>query len=601
MQENIITAPSRAALGCVLLTAVPLAHAAGDPPVIVVTPTRMEIPLVRSPVPVEVISRQEIENSLTNDVAEIIEQYSGLEIARNGGYGSVTSLFTRGSESNHTVVLIDGVKINPATIGGPALQNISPSIIDRIEIIKGPRSSVYGSEAIGGVVNIITRKKVYGTEGSITMGIAEYDTTTYALDGAYGNGEISTGITFEQFDTGGFTVTDDSEEDHGYDNQTANAYVNFQTDRHQLNLRHWQATGNVEYFYFGEQNQDFENSATAAHWNSVISDQFNSSIRVSQINDDIQQNEENFLSELDYAVTVRDEIDVKFDYSVTQDSVFSAGVLRAVEDVDALSFGTLIEEETDIDETYALYHAWPGRHNYALSIRQTDHEDFGSYDTWNLDYRFQLDTGISVYLGLGTGFRAPDHTDRFGFGGNPDLDPETSDNLELGLVLDMNADSRFQVSVFQTRIEDLIEFSGSQVINVDEAQIEGIEISFNHQLERWNYQLNALLQDPQNKTQDEMLSRRAESTVNAMVNYQQANWQLGVKASVVSERDNSSFDSITLPAYELVDIAGYYQLSAAARLSARVDNVFNEQYETAAGFNTADRTLKIELSYRFAR
>ena len=122
-----------------------------------VTATRTPVALDAVGAPVIVISRDDIERSLASDVSELLQTHAGLEISRNGGPGQTTSLFTRGTESNHTVVLIDGVRINPGTIGGAALQNIAPESIERIEIVKGPRSSLYGTDAIGGVVQLFTR------------------------------------------------------------------------------------------------------------------------------------------------------------------------------------------------------------------------------------------------------------------------------------------------------------------------------------------------------------------------------------------------------------------------------------------------------------
>ena len=134
-----------------------MAFAQDDLDETVVTATRTPVALDAVGAPVIVISRDDIERSLASDVSELLQAHAGLEISRNGGPGQTTSLFTRGTESNHTVVLIDGVRINPGTIGGAALQNIAPESIERIEIVKGPRSSLYGTDAIGGVVQLFTR------------------------------------------------------------------------------------------------------------------------------------------------------------------------------------------------------------------------------------------------------------------------------------------------------------------------------------------------------------------------------------------------------------------------------------------------------------
>ena len=125
---------------------------------IIVTATRTEIPLSDAIVPVTVITREDIELSLATDLAELLRFQAGIDIGRNGGPGQTTSVFMRGTESNHTLVLIDGVRINPGTLGGAAIQHISPEIIERVEIVKGARSALFGTDAIGGVINIITRR-----------------------------------------------------------------------------------------------------------------------------------------------------------------------------------------------------------------------------------------------------------------------------------------------------------------------------------------------------------------------------------------------------------------------------------------------------------
>ena len=334
---------------------------------IVVTGTKTEQPLSESAVPVEVITSEQIRNSVATDVADIIEIYSGLDLARNGDFGKVTSIFVRGSESNHTVILIDGVKINPATIAQAPLQNISPDIIERIEIVKGPRSSLYGSEAIGGVINIITRKQVDGGSTRISVGAGEFGTSKVNFSNFYGNSKVSSGITIEQFDTEGFPVQDASIEDHGFNNETINAFVDYQMNRSDLRLSHWSSTGNVEYYSFGDLDQDFENKSTALVWNFAISSVVSTNLRLSSIQAEIFQNQPNFLSQLDFAKTDRTEAELKVDVQIIDPINISVGLLSAVEDVDALSFGTSIDEKTDIDAAYALLRGQLGNHNYAIA------------------------------------------------------------------------------------------------------------------------------------------------------------------------------------------------------------------------------------------
>ncbi|MCH7881965.1 MAG: TonB-dependent receptor [Proteobacteria bacterium] len=576
---------------------------------IVVTGTRTEQPLSESAVPVQIITSEQIRNSVATDVADIIEIYSGLDIARNGDFGKVTSLFIRGSESNHTVILINGVKINPSTIGGAALQNISPDIIERIEIVKGPRSSLYGSEAIGGVINIITRKQVDGRSGKVRIGMGEFGTRKTNISGFFGNNNLSSGITIEQFNTDGFPVQDASTENHGFDNETVNAFVDYQMDRSDLRLSHWSAKGNVEYFLAGfppftsdqELDQDFKNTATALVWNFAISSDISTNLHHSSITDDIQQNQPNFLAQFDFARTDRTETELKVDFQTGDSSAVSLGLLSAEEDVDALSFGTTINQTTDINAAYVLLQVHQEKHNYAIAARQTDHEDFGTHNTWNIDYKLMISEAASIHAGAGTAFRAPDNTDRFGFYGNPNLDPETSESIELGLTYALSNNASFAITYFDNTIEDLIELNGSftQMINVDEVEISGIEVNYQARRNNWTYSLNLLSQDPRNKITNEVLSRRSKNRIGINLDYQQASWQAGGNISIVGERDNSSFDSIILDRYELVNVFARYRLDKSANISAKIENLFDEDYETASGFNTRGRTAFIEFSYSF--
>jgi len=570
---------------------------------IVVTGTKTEVPQARSAVPVEVITSEQIRNSAATDAADLIQLYSNVDLARNGAYGKTTSIFIRGAESNHTLVLIDGVKMNPGTIGLAALQNISPDIIERIEIVKGPRSSLYGSDAIGGVINIITRKKIEGAQLNIVAGVGEDNTTKTGASALYGNETISTGITVEQFDTDGIRITDASNEDSGFDNQTINAFFDFQAGRSDFRFSYWEAQGNTEYYAFGDLDQDFENSVGSAVWDYAMNGNISSHLRISTITDDIDQNQENIFAELDFADTDRDEIEWKLDYLTDSSLIYSVGFLRSEETVNARSFGTRIEEDTDTNAVYALLQNQMENSSYDVVLRQTDHEDFGSETTWNIDYRYWVSAGTNVYVGAGEAFRAPDATDRFGFFGNPDLDPEKSKTIEFGIEHRPTENSILSITYFENRIKDLIEINDSftRVENIEEAKITGVEINLQGQRERWHYAVSLLAQDPENTELNETLSRRAKSRINTRLTYNQDRWQAGGNLLRVGKRDNSSFDSIELESYEIANVFARYDFTPTLNLSAKIENLFDKNYETAADFNTKGRTAYAELSYTLVK
>ena len=570
---------------------------------IVVTGTKTEVPQARSAVPVEVITSEQIRNSAATDAADLIQLYSNVDLARNGAYGKTTSIFIRGAESNHTLVLIDGVKMNPGTIGLAALQNISPDIIERIEIVKGPRSSLYGSDAIGGVINIITRKKVDGAQLNIVAGVGEDGTTKTGASALYGNETISTGITVEQFDTDGIQITDASNQESGFDNQTINAFFDFQAGRSDFRFSYWEAQGNTEYYAFGDLDQDFKNSVASAVWDYAMNGNISSHLRISTITDDIDQNQENFLAETDFADTDRDEIEWKLDYLTDSNLIYSLGILRSEEKVNARSFGTRINEDTDTSAVYVLLQNQLENSSYNAVVRQTDHDDFGNQTTWNIDYRYWVTAGTNLYVGSGEAFRAPDATDRFGSIGNPDLDPEKSKTIEFGIEHRPTENSILSMTYFENRIEDLIEPNATftRVVNIEKAKIKGIEVNLQGQRERWQYAVSVLAQNPENTELNETLSRRAKSRINTRLSYNQDRWQAGGNLLFVGKRDNSSFDSIVLESYEIANVFARYNFTPALNLSAKIENLFDKDYETAAGFNTKGRTAYAELSYTLVK
>ncbi|MGB5347760.1 MAG: TonB-dependent receptor plug domain-containing protein, partial [Woeseia sp.] len=273
------------------MATLPAVAAAADD-VIVVTATRSERALQDVIVPVTVINREQIEQAAASDVAELLRFEAGLDIGRNGGPGQASSIFLRGTESNHTLVLVDGVRINPGTIGGAALQNIAPEVIERIEIVKGARSSLYGTDAIGGVINIITRRAGagYAEAGAGTGSFATQ--SAYTSVGASGlAGEF--GVTLNAQQTDGYAIRTDSDVQRGYDNLSANVYGSREFGAATVNLRHWRASGRSEYldFFLAPIDQDYRNESSALEIATPLGERAASRLLLSYMIDEIDQNQ----------------------------------------------------------------------------------------------------------------------------------------------------------------------------------------------------------------------------------------------------------------------------------------------------------------------
>jgi vitamin B12 transporter len=514
---------------------------------IVVTATRVPTPLDEILPSTIVIDRETIDRSLAADAADLLRFHAGLELARNGGPGQSTSLFIRGADSNHTLVMVDGVRINPGTIGIPALQNLAPELIDRIEVVKGPRSSLYGTDAIGGVINVITRRG--SREGwAAELGYGADDTREASLTGGLSGhaGSVDLGINWLESD--GFPTLSSpavSDIDRGYDNLSANLQARTQLGAAEVTLRRWQSAGTTEYFDFflAPVDQDYDDSTTSL--GVVLPAGGNATLAVtgSYFEDEIEQRQVP-----DYLRTRRYAVDAQYDRAVGTRHRLTGGVSLSDENAESLSFGTAFDEDTRISNVFVQDRMDFGRQRATLAAAYTDHETFGSQVTWNVDYGLALSQAAELALTAGTGFRAPDATDRFGFGGNPDLEAEHSQSYSAELRYRVGDRHALRLGAFQNDVDDLIEFVTvsfdpffGENRNVDEARTRGIEAGYDYSGERWSLHAEASWQDPENRQTGDQLLRRAKQNYTLSTVRQFGRFDIGADLLAAGERKDFGF------------------------------------------------------------
>ena len=568
---------------------------------VVVTATRMPTPVDEVLAPVIVIDRATIERSTAGDVTELLRFHAGLELGRNGGPGQTTAVFIRGAESNHTLVLVDGVRINPGTIGLAALQNIPPGMIERIEVVKGPRSALYGTDAIGGVINVITRRGA--RDGwSAELGYGDYETAQASFNGGFATERVEFDLGVSWVDSAGFPTRTDDDTDRGYENLSASAQVRADVGRAEVALRHWRAAGTSEYsdFYLTPVDQDFENATTALSVAWPIGSAARAEVGASRLEDRIQQNQSP-----DYLRTVRNSVDAEVQWRVSPAHTLGAGTLLAREDASSESYGDVMQADTDMLNLFVQDQVEVGAHRTLVALGYTDHETAGSAVTWNLEYGYTLASGTLFYGLAGSGFRAPDATDRYGFGGNPDLDPETSRSIEVGVRHRFNGRHSVSLAAFRNDIDDLIEFVtlsydpfDGENRNVDEARIEGIEAAYEFDAAPWRLRVEAIHQDPRNRETGDLLMRRARDSLTVSAQRSFGPVALGVDVLAAGERKDFGWpDPVTLDSYVLANLTARWQVNRTLALTGRVENLLDEQYELAHTFNTPDRGIYVSLTY----
>ncbi len=582
-----------------LLALLPLAAQAADISAadnIIVTATRTEISASDATVPVTVITREDIELSLATDLSELLRFEAGLDIGRNGGPGQATSVFMRGTESNQTLVMIDGVRINPGTIGGAALQHIAPEVIERIEIVKGARSALYGSDAIGGVINIITRRTDTSfAEGAVGGGSFDSVSGNFAGGIKGENGDF--GVTLNYADTEGFPPRVESDTNRGYENFSANLYGSRRFGNNEVSIRHWRAEGVVEYldFFLSPVDQDFENSATAVQLDSSIGEAGLSQLIVSHMNDEISQNQSP-----DFVESSRVSLDWQYSHSF-ENHTLTGGVYLMQESAQALSFGTGFDEDTDVNAVFLQDQIKIGRSRAFLAARFTDHETFGNQTTWNAEYAFDVSPAWTLSAGLGRAFRAPDASDRFGFGGNIDLAPEVSNQAQAGVRFRPASRHTIKLELFANDIEDLIEFNfvTGTLQNIAEAEIRGAELAWEYTGEKSVLRAAVLQQRAEDKATGARLLRRADESLTLSYARSFGQHRVGISALVTGDREDFGFpEPVELDSYVLLNLTAEFALTRSLTLNARIENLTDEEYQTANNFRMQERSGFLELRYR---
>ncbi len=594
---------------------------------IIVTATRVAEPASQALEPVLIIDRAELEDSVAVDLGDVLRFHAGLDIDRYGGPGQPLSLFIHGANSDQSIVMIDGVRINSGTQALAPLMNLSPELFERIEIVEGPRSTIYGTDAIGGVVNLITRTG--GASGAdVMLDYGRYGTGQFAVDGNYtgGGSSIQAALTGQQ--SAGFPTYASDTLDSGYRNLSGTAAFVTHIGGMELGARYYQATGATQYANanynadftaftsFTPLNEDFTNSLFAVHASGDFTELWHTRLTWSRIVDDLRQEQDDpyaasAIGDFDY--TSRQTIDWQNDVKTASgdlSQVFTFGAIVADEQTNSLSYGTGYTIDTHTETYYLQDQLTEGLNRLLLAVGEAHHPAFGDHTTYNAEYGYSITADTLFILSAGTAFRAPTATDRFGFGGTPNLLPESSRNFEIGIKSRIDAHQEITFAAFQNTIDDLIVFVndpanhlyGGENQNLDRARIRGLEASWELHADPWAVRLEGSLQDPRDLVDNTQLLRRTKHsfTLNAARKIGQG--EIGMDLLLSGPRPDVDVVS-DAPAqdggYLLAALYAKLHLTRAWSVSVRLDNALNRRYELADGYNTAARAASISTRYSF--
>ena len=588
----------------------------------IVTASRISQSTDQTLAAVTVITREDIEHSQTQTVADLLrERVPGMDFSTAGGTGHVTSAFLRGSSSDQLLFIVDGNIMGSATTGAAQLELISLAQIERIEIIRGPRSALYGSEAIGGVVQVFTKASGDHYNASITYGSNNTQAATVGRNIRAGNTQLN--ISASHYKTQGFNVSNDVEgDDDGHSNNTGNFSIRHNIgDSSNVHASVLYAKGKTEF-----DNNSFDNASNsiqqsyALGFDSSLSDNWNTSFDAGQSKDRLDT--DGYNEDLDpfwvplgtYSFsntlfeTKRDQARWQNDLSFGETGQLAFGIDYINDKVDGST--SFAETERDNKGLYALVQDKFGKHQLQLSGRVDNNEAFGSHRTGNIAWSYDINGEEQLSLSHGTAFIAPSFNDLyfvdtvyFFYDGNPDLKPEISRSTELAYTGN-HGWGEWELRAYQTLIKDLIGYSSTfSLENVSRAKINGAEFAISGDLADWDSQLNLSVIDPVNEDNNNILQRRAKRTLKMNLAKDFASYRFGVHLLAQSPRFDNPSNSIELPGYAIVNLMLEKTIDKNWSLKTRLDNVLNKEYSTSMDFygNTTNNTpisLFVTLSYQ---
>ena len=582
---------------------------------IVVSASLREIPRTQSGSAVTVITRDELERRAEVTVLEVLRRVPGLEVVSTGGPGGATSVFLRGANSSHTLVLLDGVRVNSPSGGAFDWADLTTDGIERIEVLRGAQSALYGSEAIGGVVSIISRRGGDGEHAAASVEVGSSDFSRIRASAGGAGGAWDWRLAASRQETDGVSQASEATgntEDDPWENLTVSAGVGraLGTDGSlRVDLRYLDAATALDGFDFVAgpvddpvYDQDREQVVAAVEVDVPITSRWRQTVRVGRVDETLETTNldptVSFLNSLTETTTT--SVDLVADLELSNRDSLSVGA--SWEERDGDSAGNY-SETVDITSLYVENRFnWNDTFFLTVGARHDDHSVFGSETTGRGSLSWLVPTsGTRLHGSWGTGFKAPTFVDLyFPFFGNPDLAPETSRSLDVG-VEQTFADGawRFDLTWFSSDIEDLIVFDLSTFLagNVAEAEIDGLELTVDWlPTDRLAVGASYTRTDTEDVATGQPLARRPKHRYTASVNWT-PNARFSGVFSYVGVRDR--FESgAEMDDYDRVDATLNVRFAERWKVFVRGRNILDEEYEEVTGFTTpgAEISVGVEVS-----
>ncbi len=566
----------------------------------VVTANRIAQPLSDLVADMSIIDAPTIERQGPGSVADVLARVPGIQITRNGGPGTTTSVFLRGADSRFTAVYVDGVRMDSQSTGGASWQSIPLALIDRIEVLRGPAAAVYGSDAMGGVVQIFTKRGEGPAQPYAGLGVGSRGTFTAeaGISGGAGGWDYALGLNRSQTD--GFnarTVATANPDKDDYRSNAVSGRLGYQLNR-QHRLEATLLASDVNSGYDNSLTEDDRSLnkmyALGLNWRAQWTAQYSTKLQFTQSRDYYETRPspyqtdtrlQNYLFQNEWRLGVH---------------TLTAALERRD---DALTNGG-IDRDRHQNALALGYGLNTGPHTVQLNLRRDDDSEFGGKTTGSAAYGYAFATHWRATATVGTAFRVPTLYQRFSEYGDASLQPEKSRNAELGLRWAQGAHS-FSATAYRNRVTDLINFSSPGscdspfgcYANVGKARLEGITLAGTTKLGAFNLHGSVDFQNPRDTENDKLLARRAKRYATLGAETRAAGWTWAADLQTSAKRFDNAANTNVLGGYTLFNLSAQTEVAKDVNLIARINNLADKRYQTARTYATEGRSVYVGVKW----
>ncbi|MDD3352455.1 TonB-dependent receptor [Zoogloea sp.] len=549
-----------------------------------------------------VIEREQIERAGPSfSLPELLARQPGIQMSSNGGPGKATDISMRGTNSKHTLFLVDGMRLGSATLGSAAWQDIPLSQIERIEIVRGPASALYGADAIGGVIQVITKKGSGAPKVNAFVGAGSHGTREVSAGVAGGTEQISYSLRGGYSQTDSFSAQNRKLSTYNRDNDLyrngnfSGSFAWRPTAGHEIGASVLYAESRSMYDS-GRTYNNYNNAAQSA-WSlysrNRLSEGWASTLRFGQSIDDY----ENFASYAPQGATIKT---TQEQLSWQNDIRLPIGsLLAAYENLHqkAVNEGTFDVSRT-INSFLLGWTASLGAHKLQLNARHDDNTQYGGKTTGYAGYGYQINPSLRIQGSIASAFRAPTFNELYYPGyGNAGLKAESAYNKEVSLLWEKGGHN-LSATYYRNRISNLIANDQNFIPqNVANARLEGVTLGYGGQWAGFDLNASVDFLDPKDLDTDKRLPRRTNQFANLSISRRLQALTVGTEWRGSGNRYDRAGEIRPMGGYGILNAYAKYALTHEWAVEGRVNNLLDKQYETAYGYNTPGANLFFGVRY----